>query len=75
MINTYRVERSDILASLDVPLENLKNNGAYDLPITAHIHNFHTLVPNLDWSLEAPTTAYLGEDKKVFLISPDPDMV
>ena len=43
MINTYRVERSDILASLNVPLENLKNNGAYDLPITAHAHT--TFIP------------------------------
>jgi len=28
-----------------------------------------TLVPYFDWSFDAPTTAYLGEERKSFCIS------
>lgn len=70
----YGVHGGDILLVGDVPLENLRV-ASVKIDIFCKSVGGRTLVPNLVSSFDAPTTAYLGEDKKAFFCSSVPGML
>lgn len=63
---TYGVDGSDFLVPRKIPPKDLRANIVR--LISARFVRQLTFVPNLASSFDAPTTAYLGEDRKVFLI-------
>ena len=69
---TYGVDGRDFLVPREIPPKDLRANVVR--LISARFARQLTFVPNLPSSFEAPTTAYLGEDRKVFLIGSNSGM-